>query len=258
MIVEYDPKTFNPEVYKAFNSFAPVYTNAHRALYAELSAAEASAAVSVMVAISQHCNRMASCNELSFRRLMEVAHIGFPKVRSGLMELARRQWLKEHRYKVPGRYKVIVSWQLSPIEVLWIDQGHIVEALNLWHSALKIEPECFQVATQPESEKQNQQNQIQKPDGGTRRIPANRPNEVPIASVKAPLKSHLDEQFAAEIAKEFGTHLSQARQMIVTYGSENVRIKANQVRNDLSLGKIRKPAAVLVTELRAMAQDSGA
>lgn len=246
---------FNPDEYRAFGSFAPVYTDAKRKIWDCYPVPVARETLFVVDALAQHAGPTGVLYRLSYRRIMATAHMRYEKVTDALTRIIYDlDYLREHRIHLPHRGKDIVDWQMSP-HALWIAQPNIVDALALWDSAKT--PQTFPHAeTQPESEPDSE-NQIQEPDTnqkGTRNSfdgkDRSRWIETPIENCRSPIVKASDEMLAKQIADKMQTHLTQARQMVLTYGANQCMQKVDEVQRQMLRKKINKPAALLATVLR--------
>ncbi len=258
------PNDFDPTTYTAFGSYAPVYTDAKRKLFECFPLDVARRVYFVLDALAQHAGPNGMLYRLSYRRLMKIAHCRYEAIQQALIIICYDMgWLREHRTTLPGRKQPIVDWQLSPF-ALYIASQHIEDALNLWRiAAVPDRKDIVSVSaweTQPESENQNQESKIRiqnhepdwEPDQalkGKGRSPSVRWREVSIEKCREPLQPH-QESSAQSVAKAMKTNITQARQMIQTYGVERTMEKAHEVQKQMTRRNVARPGALLLTYLR--------
>lgn len=240
--------------YKAFGSFSPIYIDAKVRIWECYPVPEARSTLFVLDSLAAHAGPLGTMFRLSWRRIMKTSHMRFEHVQAAVRRIIYDlDFLREHRIVMPTRGKDIVDWQLSPF-VVWIAQPSINEAMRLWYSAKQ--PNVSTMETQPESEpdsgNQNQQPDS-KPESQTRNSVHGNERfqwiEAPIESCRKPL-GWSEEQLAKDLVKNLGTGITQARQMIQTYGAGPVTQKLNEVQRQMLSQKVHKPAALMLTVLR--------
>lgn len=240
--------------YTAFGSFAPIYIDAKARLWECYPLQEARSTFFVLDTLVNHAGPLGTMYRLSWRRMMKESHMRFEHVQNAIRRIIYDlDWLREHRTVMPTRSKDIVDWQISPF-VMWISPKVKHQAIPLWYAAKQ--PNVSTMETQPESEPeagiQNQQPDT-KPDSTTRNSPQGKERsrwiETPIDECRQPLQWS-EEAFAKELVKGLTTGITQARQMIRTYGALEVMQKYEVVKRQMLREKVHKPAALLVTALR--------
>lgn len=241
--------------YKAFGSFAPIYTNAKRKIWECYPTADARHTLFVLDALAQHANHLGTMYRLSYRELIRTSHMRYENVKACLLRLVYELgYLREHRVHIATRNHDMVDWQLNPYEAIWISAPSIDEATALW-SAAKV-PNVSVWETQPESETEagNKSSKQTYNQTGTRNSPQGservRWQEADISLCQKPLQNPADEAYAQSVARNMNTGITQARQMILSYGQAQVVTKMAEVRNQMSRVQIAKPAALLLTVLR--------
>jgi hypothetical protein len=242
----------NFESYKAYGKFTPLYDHAKDRIWECYPLTEARHTLAVLDALGWHANNLGVMYRLGYRPIMKRCHLRYQYVKDALLRLVYElDYLREHRIVIPTRKTDMVDWQLNP-RVLWIAQPSIEQAESLW-SAAKV-PHVSVWETQPESEpdpehRPRNQNLTRIP---TRNSPQGkgRFQEVAIERCQVPIPIASAESLAQAIVKTMLTHESQARQMILTYGENQVRDTMTEVRNQMSRRTIQRPAGLLVQLLR--------
>lgn len=139
--------------YRAYGSFAPLYTEAIDRLYQELYPDRARQAENVLRRIAEHASPIGTCWP-GIDRLMETCHYGFGTVKRSLIFLTDHvDYVRFHVEYSRTRRRKDITWQIDP-RVLWIAPDYISEAESLWNTALKGCNVIFngQPDSEPESE----------------------------------------------------------------------------------------------------------
>lgn len=167
-------ENFDQETYKAFGSFAPVYTEAKRYLM-DHENTFGRTCVMVLDALAQHANPLGLLYA-GYKRLMDVTAYSETTVRRALAFLFELDWVRKVEIEVPELGETVARWQISPA-ILWIANEQISRALELWKNAAVIcneiiheQPDSFnqipdqipEPATYPDPQPTNQPNQPRK------------------------------------------------------------------------------------------------
>lgn len=134
--------------YRAFGSFAPIYTSAIDKLYSAAPVDRARQAHIVLHAIASHADPVGLCFP-GLGHLAARTRYSVTTVRRALMLLDEMDYIRVHVEYVTTRRRELITYQLSPW-VLWIVSEHIEHAISLWNAASKRFNEIIHV--QPESE----------------------------------------------------------------------------------------------------------
>lgn len=254
--------------YRAFGPFMTLYHSAYDRIYHDYDVKPARNLVTVLMAVVKHAGPLGTCYRLSVRRLMAVAHMRHEGVREQIERLAfDLKWLREHRTFIPSRGVEQVDWQLSPF-VVWIQRDNVQQAITLWNAAqtpvraaLFAAPNSHNVSageTQSESEPESETRSETSGESRYRTSSGHTGNgrsrfqwrEIPIDNCKAPIANQLQESNAQLIAKHVGTNISQARQMILTYGVDKVMRELTRVQEKQAAGRVANAGALLLTYVR--------
>lgn len=258
------PSDFDIEAYTTFASYAPIHTPFKRDVFSHFETSLARNVLTVADAIAQHAGPTGLCWPLTFKHIMGIAHIRFDAAKSGLMGLIDKDWIREIRTPLPGRRVPFLEWQLHPHTVLHIGREHLIEAFELWGQGaklvlkssqlrerdLQLQHPDLQLQYKPESESRiNQKHPEANPTDISRDGQKNF-HEVEIDQCREPLKNYRDEEFAHYVKTECKTHLSVARQLILSYGRIEVENALGRVKQIMAETEVRKPGGALRSELR--------
>lgn len=257
--------------YKSFGTFAPIYTDARRYLYRELSLRDARPAHMVLIALAEHAGPLGTMFELSENRLMDVSALSRDKVKQGMAIMISLGWLKQHQTYMPTRRKSQVDWQLCPY-VLYIAPHVISETFELWKNAHPIESAHIFAHTESRYRESRFSNQTQKPHdnhlqntesvregagahrvesrGRRRQTNVQKWDEVSIELCRTALQTPEDEYLAQTIASVVRTHVTQARQMIRSYGGDTVHSVYRTFTESQKTRPASNPGGAFVAALR--------
>ncbi len=253
-MIESVPADFDPDKYSSFGSFIPIYRDVKLAVFERLDNKDARVTLAVLDAISHHCDGWGMCFPLKISTIRKVAHIRWHSAVTGLSHMVDTLgWLKEFRTPLP-RGRVDVQWQLSPF-VIHVKPERIREALEMWQKALKISPQVFHPEHEPESkpERRNQKRSTRESTSEATREGHRTFREVDIEVCRVPLTDQRDEEFAILLTQELRTHLTVARQMILSYGRIETEQALKTVRSNPNA---RNPGGLFRTELRHRSQST--
>ncbi len=119
--------------YRSHGNFAPLYTNAKRALYDNLYPDQARRAECVLNHLADHCNPFGTCY-VKVYRLMDLTHYSEGTVKRALIALAELDYIRIHIEFSVARQENFITWQISPF-VIWIVKDNIDMAEQLWNAA---------------------------------------------------------------------------------------------------------------------------
>ncbi|MCU0463232.1 MAG: hypothetical protein MUF38_01540 [Anaerolineae bacterium] len=228
------PPDFNPDEYTAFDSFIPKYRGVNDFIWETVSdGAVARYAIAVLDTILYHCDGWGMCFPLKIKTIRIKSHLRWANAVEGLCVLSADHlgWLREVRTALP-RQKVQVDWIISPT-VIHVKPERISVALEQWKNSFPIKGEVFRGEHKPESKPESKPARS-KPDTSTRYPTREGHNEfrVPYVHIdlcREELTNSQDEMFAKDLAGKYGTHLTVARQYLLTFGRISVENAANEV-----------------------------
>lgn len=254
-MIENLPDGFKPSEYTAFGSFIPKHRAVNDYIWERIGSPLARPTIAVLDAILYHCDGYGLCFPLKLTTVKKKAHLRWENAVEGLCVLVETLgWLREVRTPMP-RKRVQVDWQISPF-VLHIKPERIEEALELWQKSLLISPQVFRAEHKPESKPENKNQHRKTRESTSRKTRDGQKNfhkEVDIEICRVALSNPADETFAHYIAKECKTHLTVARQMILTYGRLETENAVGSVKDTMKNGDVINPGGLLRTELRTRA-----
>lgn len=252
------PHTEIPDLsgYTAWTSFAPVVTEAKQRLYRLYKTADARAAHLVLEGIAECASNLGVTFQLSQNALEKRTHLRRNNVRDGMNILVDLNYVRQHVTPLPVRRTVQTDWQISPY-VLHIGPLDVFDAFQLWRNSHQIDTACIFTHTESRIRESRRFNQTPHPDP-TPRTPlkgkgagnVDKWDEVAIDQCREPLQISSDENTAQSVATLCRMHVSQARRLVLTYGSNAVNTAFVNLTERQKTENIIRPGGALVTALR--------
>lgn len=263
--------------YKAYSSFAPVYTDAVDYLYEQFGVIDGRKHETILRRVVEHADSF-GCTFVGVGRLMAKSGYSEGTVKRSLNVLGDVDYIRVHVEYIKARRKPIITIQVNP-RVMWIQATSISEAESVWNSGLKYRNEILnghpelelesepESRTRPQNQTQNQtppppreakstntdvqsqrvapkkqQREAQESEDETepavmtsQRVAQSQRQNTPPGSAAPPplvaisrcrkaLPDSDQEDYAHWLQATFGTRLQQARQVVLTYGIEAVKL----------------------------------
>lgn len=251
------PSDFDPVTYRACGTFSGIYQDRWEHLLFDYDLAVGRTALLILVAIAHRCGPLGTCFRLSQNYLKDHARTNPDGVKAALVLLGDQLgWIRQHSTFLPSRNRTQVDWQVSPF-TLWIAAPSAPDAFGLWKVSQPLQTDHFFEHTESRTRGSRRFIQSNHPAEGSR--PARKGKndykkpdyiEVPIENCRQPLKNTAEEQTAQDIVRVCQTHLSQARQMVATYGAKAVYTELVKLTERQQTETIFKMGGALVAALR--------